>query len=150
MNTYLWKLNEEKLNKTNLFLYSSFIKQNFNIDAEKDFNKIWKWSIEKPRDFWKSIWDFTQVKGSLGNILLQESEIFYENKFFPDSKLNYTENLLKKNDTNPAIIFKELIEFFHARMYFKVFTCGEFSGLGILHWVEINAKIFKEKFPKSF
>ena len=106
MNTYLWKLNEEKLNKTNLFLYSSFIKQNFNIDAEKDFNKIWKWSIEKPRDFWKSIWDFTQVKGSLGNILLQESEIFYENKFFPDSKLNYTENLLKKNDTKTAIIFK--------------------------------------------
>ncbi len=89
MNTHLWKLNEEKLNKTNLFLYSSFIKENFKIDAEKDFNKIWKCSIEKPRDFWKSIWDFTQVKGSLGNILLQESKIFYKNKFFPDSKLNY-------------------------------------------------------------
>ena len=39
MNTHLWKLNEEKLNKTNLFLYSSFIKENFKIDAEKDFNK---------------------------------------------------------------------------------------------------------------
>ena len=108
MNTYLWKLNEEKLNKTNLFLYSSFIKQNFNIDAEKDFNKIWKWSIEKPRDFWKSIWDFTQVKGSLGNILLQESEIFYENKFFEIESLKFYKfskivnfsKYQKKNSTN--------------------------------------------------
>ena len=106
MDTYLWKLKEEKLKKTNLFLYSDFIKKNFKIDSKGSFNKLWKWSIENPTTFWKSIWDFTNVKGSLGNILLQESEIFYKNKFFPASELNYAENLLKKNDTKPAIIFK--------------------------------------------
>ena len=71
MNAYLWKINKEKINETNLFLYSNFIKQNFQIDAQGDFNKIWKWSVDKPQIFWKSIWDFTKVKGYLGNILLQ-------------------------------------------------------------------------------
>ena len=106
MNNQLWKIKKEKLNKTNLFLYSNFIKKNFKIDTENDFNTIWKWSVDNPEIFWKSIWDFTKVKGDLGNIWLQESDIFFKNKFFPDTKLNYAENLLKKNNEEPAIIFK--------------------------------------------
>ena len=106
MDPYLWKISKEKLNKTNLFLYSNFIKKNFKIDVNGNFNDLWKWSVDNPKIFWKSIWDFTKVKGKLGNILLQESEIFYKNKFFPDSKLNYAENLLKKNNTESAIIFR--------------------------------------------
>jgi len=106
MGTHLWKINKEKLNKTNIVLYSDFIRRNFKINSDNDFNKIWKWSVDNPKFFWKSIWDFTQVKGDLGNILLQESDIFFENKFFPDTKLNYAENLLKKNNTETAIIFK--------------------------------------------
>ena len=106
MDTYLWKIRKEKLNKTNLFLYSNFIKKNFKIDSQNDFNKLWRWSIDNPKSFWKSIWDFTKVKGKLGKILFKESNIFYKNQFFPDTKLNYAENLLRKNNTDPAIIFK--------------------------------------------
>jgi len=106
METYLWKINKEKLNKTNLALYSDFIKKNYKINSGNDFNKIWKWSVENPKIFWKSIWDFTKVKGDLGNILLKESDIFYNNKFFPDARLNYAKNLLKKNNEKKSIIFK--------------------------------------------
>jgi len=106
METYLWKINKEKLNKTNLALYSDFIKKNYKINSGNDFNKIWKWSVENPKIFWKSIWDFTKVKGDLGNILLKESDIFYNNKFFPDTRLNYAKNLLKKNNEKKSIIFK--------------------------------------------
>ena len=106
METYLWKINKEKLNKTNLAQYSDFIKKNYKINSGNDFNKIWKWSVENPKIFWKSIWDFTKVKGDLGNILLKESDIFYKNKFFPDTRLNYAKNLLKKNNEKKSIIFK--------------------------------------------
>ena len=107
MDTYLWNIDKEKLNKTNLALYSNFIQQNYKINLGNDFNKIWKWSVDNPKIFWKSIWDFTEVKGKLGNILLQESDIFFKNKFFYDTRLSYAENLLKKSDANPAIIFKK-------------------------------------------
>ena len=106
MGTYLWKINKKKLNKTNLALYSNFIKKCYKVNSSNDFNKIWKWSVDNPKFFWKSIWDFTKVKGELGNILLQESDIFFKNKFFYDTRLSYAENLLKKNNKNPAIIFK--------------------------------------------
>ena len=106
MDIYLWKINKAKLNKTNLVQYSNFIKQNYKISFDNDYNKIWKWSVDNPKIFWKSIWDFTKVKGNLGNILLEESHIFFKNKFFPNTKLSYAENLLKKNNAEKAIIFK--------------------------------------------
>ena len=106
MKTYLWKINNEKLNKTNLALYCKFVHKNYKINSDNDFSKIWKWSVDNPKFFWKSVWDFTKVKGNIGNILLQKSDIFFKNKFFPEARLNYAKNLLKKNDTGPAIIFK--------------------------------------------
>ena len=106
MKTYLWEINKDKLNKTNIFDYSNFIEKKYKVNADNNFNKLWKWSINNPKNFWKSIWDFTKVKGQLGKVLLQESEFFSKNKFFPDTTLNYAENLLKKNNGDPAIIFK--------------------------------------------
>ena len=98
MKTHLWKINEKKLKKTNLVRYSNFIKKKYKIDSGKDFNKIWDWSVNNPKIFWKSIWDFTKVKGDLGKILLKESNVFYKNRFFPEARLNYAKNLLKKNN----------------------------------------------------
>ena len=106
MKTDFWKLKKEKLHNTNLFSYANFIHKNLNIDLQNDFDKIWKWSIENPEIFWKSIWDFTKIKGKIGNILLEKSDIFYKNKFFPNAELNYAENILKKNNEEDAIIFK--------------------------------------------
>ena len=106
MKTYLWKINKEKLSKTNIFDYFNFVDKKYKVNASNDFNKLWKWSVNNPKNFWKSIWDFTKVKGQLGKIPLRESDIFFENKFFPDTKLNYAENLLKKNNREPAFIFK--------------------------------------------
>jgi len=106
MKTDFWKLKKEKLHNTNLFSYENFIHKNLNIDLQNDFDKIWKWSIKNPEMFWKSIWDFTKIKGKIGNILLEKSDIFYKNKFFPNAELNYAENLLKKNNEEDAIIFK--------------------------------------------
>ena len=126
METYLWKINKEKLSKTNLAQYSNFIKQNYKINSGNDFNKIWRWSVDNPKIFWKSIWDFTKVKGNLGNILLQESDIFFKNKFFPDAKLSYAENLLKKNNSDPAVIFK-----------------SENGYRTILSWKDLNSNVAK-------
>jgi len=106
MKNHLWKINNKKLNSTNLAQYSNFLRYNHKLSLGNDFNKIWKWSVDNPKLFWKSIWDFTKVKGELGNVLLQKSDIFFKNKFFPDAKLNYAENLLRKKNEQPAIIFK--------------------------------------------
>ena len=106
MKSYIWKLGNEKLKNTNLYFYSNFIREKYKIEVGTDFNKIWDWSIKNPEDFWKSIWEFTQINGDQGKVVLKKSDVFYKNRFFPDAKLNYAENLLKKNDDTPAIIFR--------------------------------------------
>ena len=126
MNTYLWKINEDKLKRTNLALYSNFIEKNYNISFGNNFNHLWQWSIENTELFWKTIWDFTKVKGNLGNKLLHKSNIFFKNKFFPDSYLNYAENLLKKNNKDSAIIFK-----------------SENGYKTTLSWQDLNSKVAK-------
>ena len=106
MKKTLWQLPKEKIEKTNLFYYSKFLKKNLNLNFNTDYEAIWNWSVNNPASFWKSIWNFTKVKGNLGKNLLKKSDIFFKNKFFPDAKLNYTENLLRKNDKTSAIIFR--------------------------------------------
>ena len=79
MESYLWKISDKKLNETNLKSYSNFINQNYKVNSGNDFNKIWKWSINNTKEFWKSIWEFTKVKAKIGNILFEESNEFINN-----------------------------------------------------------------------
>ena len=134
MNTYLWRPNKGKISNTNLYLYSQFVKDNFQFDAKNDFNKLWKWSVKNPKIFWKSIWDFTNVKGSIGNSLLKESKIFFKNKFLPQARLNYTENILKKNNSDTAIIFKSE-NGFRSHVSWKNLN---FNVHKISYWMSIN------------
>ena len=46
MDTYLWQINKEKLDKTNLFLYSNFVERNFKIKISSDFKTLWNWSLK--------------------------------------------------------------------------------------------------------
>ena len=96
MKNPLWKIKKEKLDKTNLFRYSKFVKEHYKFDAENDYNKLWEWSVRNIPLFWKSVWDFTKVKGNQGKILIKKSNSFHKNKFFPEAKLNYAENIIKK------------------------------------------------------
>ena len=103
MSSKIWEIKKDKLKETNLYTYSNFVSKKFKLHFNNDFNKLWGWSIENPVNFWKSIWEFTNVKGDLGSVFLQKSNIFYKNKFFLDSKLNYAQNLLSKKDAKTAI-----------------------------------------------
>ena len=122
----LWTINSKKLNETNLIKYSNFIKENYKIKVGSNFNKIWKWSVDNPKLFWRSIWDFTKIEGNLGRTILKESNIFFKNKFFPDSQLNYAKNLLKKNNEDDAIVFK-----------------SENGNKKVLSWKDLNLNVAK-------
>ena len=105
MTKFFWKCSDEKLKKSNLFKFEDFLKKKYGLNHKNNYEKLWKWTVENSAEFWKSIWEFSNVKGQLGNRLTHFSEIFYKNEFLPDSKLNFTENLLSKNDNSLAVTF---------------------------------------------
>ena len=100
----LWKANQSQKNNSNLYKYEKFISSKYKFKVHQKYNKLLQWSINNPKKFWNSIWDFSNVKG-IKKEKIEKSNIFFKNKFLKNSKLNFAENLLSKNDDSKAITF---------------------------------------------
>ena len=98
-NLKLWTPSNKK---NNLNKFTNSIKNNHTF---KTYHDLHKWSIENKSQFWKQIWKFTKIKGELKGYIYKSNKNFIKSKFFTDSKLNYTQNCLSKNDDTEAIIF---------------------------------------------
>ena len=105
MQNYLWKSSKELIRNSNLNKFERFISKKHNVKFENNYDELWKWSVQNLGVFWKSIWLFSKIKGKLGKKNFIKTKIFYKNKFLNDYKLNYTENLLTKNNNSKAITF---------------------------------------------
>ena len=101
MNTPLWKLNKQKKEDSLLKDFSKFI----NLKNSNNFKDLWKWSVENPDIFWSKFWDYSQIIGNKGKEIILKDKVFNKTKFFYDSKLNYSENILKKKSDLNAIGF---------------------------------------------
>jgi len=100
----LWKANQIQKDNSNLSKYEKFVSSKYKFKSNKNFKKLLNWSINNPKDFWNSIWEFSKIKGLKKNNL-EKSNTFFKNKFLKNSKLNFAENLLSKNDDSKAITF---------------------------------------------
>ncbi|MGL4824991.1 MAG: acetoacetate--CoA ligase [Alphaproteobacteria bacterium] len=104
MDSPLWKPSSQRVQSSQLFQFMEHIKANHG--AFEDFQSVYAWSIQKPEAFWKAFWDFAGVKASVqSQTVLQKGKRFWEGRFFPDAKLNFAENLLRRKDDTPALIF---------------------------------------------
>ena len=103
--TSLWSPSSDILKKSKLYSFCKILDKKKILKFKKDFKYLWKWSVKKPNIFWSEIWDFTNIKGNKGKKILKKNQIFFKNTFFPDSKLNYAENLLPKRNNDLAINF---------------------------------------------
>ena len=61
--------------------------------------------MQNPEIFWSKFWDFSKILGDKGNTIIEKNKIFNKSKFFPDSKVNYTENILRKKSLDIAVNF---------------------------------------------
>ena len=100
MNKPLWQPSLEKKTNSLLMKFCELIDL-----KPKTYNDIWMWTIENPKTFWSKIWDFSNIIGDKGNEIIRYDKVFNKTKFFPDSKLNYAENILKKRTDETAIGF---------------------------------------------
>ena len=101
MKKSLWKPSEERIRNSLLEDFSKFV----DFKSNNNFKKIWKWSVTKPEVFWSKFWDYSKIIGDKGKVVIKKDKIFNKTKFFPDSKINYTENILKKKSEEIAINF---------------------------------------------
>ena len=101
----LWKPSSKTRKNSNLFKFEKFISKRFNKNFNLNFKKIHDWSVKNQGYFWSSVWDFSKIKGIKSKTKVKESKKFFKNIFLPNSKLNFSENLLSKNTKEKAITF---------------------------------------------
>jgi acetoacetyl-CoA synthetase len=67
---------------------------------------LYRWSIDKPEQFWSSLWDFGKVIASnRGSRVLADGNRMPGAKWFPEARLNFAQNLLRTRDDSDAIVF---------------------------------------------
>lgn len=72
----------------------------------QSFADLHAYSIRDTESFWAKAWDFLGIIGERGDgPVLTLGERFEDARFFEGARLNYAENLLRRVDETPAIIF---------------------------------------------
>ena len=72
-----------------------------------DYQKFWRWSVDENETFWSKLWDWADIIGNKGTVILENGDQMPGARFFPDAKLNYAENLLRRRDDQIAIISRD-------------------------------------------
>lgn len=96
-----WKPSSEFIKQTNISQFADFVesKSKARFARPLSYGEIWKWSIESRESFWSLFWDYSQIIGEKGHEVLGSDEMPGA-KWFPQSKINYAENLLKPIQKN--------------------------------------------------
>ncbi len=105
MSLKLWEASKKRKKNSELFAFEKLISEKFKKKFNNNYKKIHNWSIKNSSDFWDTFWDFSRIKGVKSKIKFKKSSIFYKNIFLPNSKLNFGENLLSKNNKQKAATF---------------------------------------------
>ncbi|MBN8957550.1 MAG: acetoacetate--CoA ligase [Rhizobiales bacterium] len=88
------------------------------------YRDLHAWSLAEPAAFWELVWDFCGVIGEKGSSEVRDAGRMPGAKFFPEARLNFAENLLRRNDAGPAMIFR-----------------GEDKAESTLTWAELGALV---------
>lgn len=70
------------------------------------YEALHAWSVNDPAAFWELVWDFCGVVGEKGSRLLALGASMRETRFFPEARLNFAENLLRRGGAETAIVFR--------------------------------------------
>ncbi|MBU0799577.1 MAG: acetoacetate--CoA ligase, partial [Alphaproteobacteria bacterium] len=74
--------------------------------ALTNYDALWDWSVNEIEDFWTLVWDYCGIIGDRGARVLKDGDKMPGAQFFPDAQINYAENLLRRRDDTPALIFR--------------------------------------------
>lgn len=101
----LWEPSRRRIESANItkFIKSVNGRHKLNIST---YAELWRWSVDNNYDFWNDVIDFCDIiLETKGERLSNGGQNFWDHRYFPDAKLNFAENLLKRRDDHTAFIF---------------------------------------------
>ena len=99
----VWTPSQDQILNSNLKKFTDFVEENTGKHF-KSYDELHHFSISNP-EFWRFIIEFCKVEGEW-NGPIYEGENIFSAKWFPQSKLNFAENMLKNRSDKEALIFR--------------------------------------------
>src|SRR5262245_21486249 len=99
----LWQPDSECIGRSHLTAFTRQIAPRAG-RAISSYQALHRWSVDHAPEFWTEVWDYCGVIGDRGQRLAVDLDWMPGAHFFPDARLNFAENLLRRRDDQPAII----------------------------------------------
>ncbi len=115
MDQPLWTPSPERISRANLTRFMAEARARGA--PVRDYPALYRWSVDRPEEFWPLVWDFTgvvaeqradggawdQVGVGLDRMAPPDPE--RGPRWFPGARLNFAENLLRRSDEQEALVF---------------------------------------------
>jgi len=101
----LWTPSPGRIAAATLTRFIEFVAARGQVAAH-DYSALYRWSIARPPEFWDAMWDFAGVRGQKGSRAAIDMDRMPGARFFPDATLNFAENVLARQGTDPAIVYR--------------------------------------------
>ncbi|HET7159678.1 MAG TPA: AMP-binding protein, partial [Burkholderiales bacterium] len=105
MNSPLWQPSPERIAQANLTEFMKSVSEQYWIGLH-DYAQLYEWSTSEPEQFWEALWSYTGVIAETrGNRIAVDRHLMPGATWFPDARLNFAENLLRRRDDATALVF---------------------------------------------
>ena len=104
--TCLWQPGPARVAGTLLTRFTEAARERAG-QAFPDYAALHRWSVDDRAAFWNLVWDFCGVVAETrGERTIERDGEMPGARFFPDAKLNFAQNLLRRRDDAPALVFR--------------------------------------------
>lgn len=101
----LWQPSAEEIAASQITDFSNYLNARYG-QTLRGYDELHRFSVESVEEFWSALWDYTAIKSQRkGERVLVDGDKMPGAQFFPDSRLNFAENLLPLDDDSDALVF---------------------------------------------
>ncbi|HSG77608.1 MAG TPA: acetoacetate--CoA ligase [Burkholderiales bacterium] len=105
MPTPLWQPSEDAIEQAQITQFARHAVRKYRLDLNT-YADFYQWTVDNPELFWNEVWEWCGVKASRkGSTVLVDGDKMPGAKWFPEARLNFAENLLRRGDRGDAFVF---------------------------------------------
>ena len=90
----VWTPAPERVGMTQLAAFIAAVNARRGLGL-RDYDDLYRWSVDDTGAFWSSWWDAAGVVGAKGGVALEDGQRMPGARWFPEARLNFAENLLR-------------------------------------------------------